>query len=494
MNTETEDPRFTADDIESRVINLEQERARRAQRRGAPIAANKEPLRLAECFRRTEFELAGESTLVRWARAWWAYDGVRYIEHDDEKLARDVFGFLDVVMTEQKDPETGSIRRERVTARQRGVHELIKALVRVVPILDGGAPQWVQMRATDPDALRVVPCQNGLLDLKERKVYPSTPRLFATQVLGAPWVPDAPEPVEWLKFLASVWGDDKESIRALQQIFGYLISPDTDFQKLFAIVGPKRSGKSTVGRILKALIGEDSVINPTLGSLERPFGLAPLVGKSVAIIGDARLGGRADQATVVERLLSISGEDPISIDRKNRDAINVRLRTRVVLLSNELPRLYDTSGALPSRFLILQTTKSFLGEEDFKLEQKLIAELPSILKWAVEGYHDLLENGRFVSPQASERAQADLEAISSPITVFLRDICVVAAGQQIEVTALYERWVDWCKSNGREAGNKQVFGRDLRTILPGIGEVQRTKTNLVGHQVRVRLYEGVGLA
>jgi putative DNA primase/helicase len=457
------------------------------QRLSAPLAANTEPMRLAEAFRRHCYELAGEPTLVRWARAWWTYDGVRFVEHDDEKLMRDVFGFLDVVVVERTNQETGETRRERVTARKRGVRELMDALLKVMPILDGGAPQWVYAQNNDPDALRLVPCKNGLLDLRERQVYPPTPRLFATQSLGAPWLLDAPEPVEWLRFLDSLWGDDRESIRALQQIFGYLISPDTAYQKLFAIVGPKRSGKSTIGRILKALVGEGSAINPTLGSLERPFGLAPLVGKSVAIIGDARLGGRADQATVVERLLSISGEDPISIDRKNRDAINVRLRTRVVLLSNELPRLYDTSGALASRFLILQTTKSYLGEEDHQLEGKLLAELPGILRWAVEGYHDLLESGRFVSPAASERAQADLEAISSPITVFLRDTCKTGPGLQIECATLYEKWASWCKENGREPGNAQVFGRDLRTAKPEIG--QSNKRLLDGK--RQRFYEGI---
>lgn len=456
----------------------------------APIASNTEPLRLAEAFRRHCFELGGEPTLVRWARAWWSYDGVRFVEHDDEKLTRDLFGFLDEVVVERTDQETGEKRRERVTARKRTVSEVQNALLRVMPILDGGAPQWTRHQEKDPIAEHLVPCRNGLLDLRERRVYPPTPRLFATQVLGAPWEPMAQAPTAWLAFLESIWGDDAESIRALQQMLGYLISSDTGFQKLFAIVGPKRSGKGTIGRVLKALVGEDSVVNPTLGSLERPFGMAPLVGKSVAVIGDARLGGRADQATVVERLLSISGEDPISIDRKNRDPINVRLRTRVVLLSNELPRLYDTSGALASRFLILQTKKSFLGEEDFGLEAKLMAELPGILRWAVDGYHDLMESGRFISPLASEQAQADLEAISSPMKVFIEDICAVGPGRQIECGDLYQRWAQWCEANGREPGNQQVFGRDLRTAKPEIEAVQRRSPDGKRH----RYYEGVSLA
>lgn len=465
----------------------------------APVATNAEPLRLVEAFRRTRYEIAGEATLVRWARSWWKYDGVRYVEHDDESLANDVFKFLDIVVVEKKDPEDGSVRRERVTATGRRVNELLKALGSVMPLVEGGAPQWTHQTAPplwtssdglEVNALRLVPCRNGLLDLRERKIHPATPRLFATQALGTTWEPDAPEATEWLKFLCSLWGDDKESVRALQQMFGYLLSSDTNYQKLFALIGPKRSGKSTIGRVLKALLGEDSVVNPTLGSLERPFGLAPLVGKTVAIVGDARLGGRADQAAVVERLLSISGEDPISIDRKNRDPINVRLRTRVVLISNELPRLYDTSGALASRFLILQTKKSYLGEEDFGLEQKLMAELPGILKWAVDGYHDLLEMGRFISPLASEQAQEDLEAIGSPIIVFLREACAVGAGRSIEVGALYDRWKTWCDTNGREPGNAQAFGRDLRTVFP---QIEVTRPRLLDGS-RHRVYEGVCLA
>ena len=52
---------------------------------------------------------------------------------------------------------------------------------------------------------------------------------------------------------------------------------------------------------------------------------------------------------VVERLLSISGEDTLTVDRKYREPWTGQLPTRIVILSNELPRLTDSSGALASR-------------------------------------------------------------------------------------------------------------------------------------------------
>src|SRR6185369_16875577 len=135
---------------------------------------------------------------------------------------------------------------------------------------------------------------------------------------------------------------------------------DTSQQKILMIVGPKRAGKGTIGRILTAVLGSANVAAPTLGGLANNFGVAPLLGKPVALISDARFSGRSsEQAIVVERLLSISGEDMLTIDRKNREPLTVKLPTRFTILTNELSRLTDASAALPSRLLVLQLTRSW---------------------------------------------------------------------------------------------------------------------------------------
>ena len=68
------------------------------------------------------------------------------------------------------------------------------------------------------------------------------------------------------------------------------------------LVGPKRSGKGTIARILTDLIGKANVAGPTLSGLGTNFGLAPLIGKPLAIIDDARLSGKADASVIAERL------------------------------------------------------------------------------------------------------------------------------------------------------------------------------------------------
>lgn len=302
--------------------------------------------------------------------------------------------------------------------------------------------------------------------------------------------PDAPCPENWLRFLASVWPDDPESIDTLQEIFGLLLTADTRHQKIFLIAGPKRGGKGTIARVLGKLLGTDSVCGPTLSSLQQNFGLQPLIGKSLALISDARLGSRAEQHIITERLLSVSGEDALSIPRKYQEDWTGQLTARFLILTNETPRLADSSGALASRFIVLKMTKSFLGREDIGLDRKLAAELPGILNWAIAGLYRLRQRGFFHQPASAQEALEELGDLGSPVSAFLRDACVVAPGATVSCQELYDAWRGWCAEQGREhPGTLQTFSRDVRAALPEV----RTSRPRAGAGGRYRVFSGLGL-
>src|SRR5262249_9078956 len=154
----------------------------------------------------------------------------------------------------------------------------------------------------------------------------------------------------------------------LQKWFGYLLTPDTRQQKILLLIGPPRSGKGTIARVLERMLGRDQVASPTLASLATNFGLWPLRGKSAALIKDPRAAGAApDRSISVERLLSISGEDELTVDRKYERPLTAKLPCRLVLLSNEPPNFREASGALASRFAPLRLKRSWLGREDINL-------------------------------------------------------------------------------------------------------------------------------
>jgi P4 family phage/plasmid primase-like protien len=346
-------------------------------------------------------------------------------------------------------------------------------------------PSWIDPSPDAPHPTEIVACRSVLLHLPTMRCLPPTPRFFTTSALDFDPDPKAPTPVAWNEFLHHLFDGDLESLDLLQEWFGYCLTGDTSQQKMLLIVGPKRSGKGTLARVLAKLIGTENVCGPTTSSLAGPFGLQSLIGKSLAIVSDARFSGD-NIATVVERLLCISGEDTLTVDRKNIASVTLKLPTRFMFLTNEFPKLSDASGALAGRFVVLRFTESFYGREDKGLTAKLLCELPGILNWAIEGWQRLHERGHFVVPTSVKSVIEEIEDLSSPVAAFVRDECVVDAGHRVWVGELYEAWKAWCDRDGRtQVSTKQSFGRDLAAAVCGV-----TRRRGAANQA---FYEGIDL-
>ena len=275
----------------------------------------------------------------------------------------------------------------------------------------------------------------------------------------------------------------------LQEIFGYIVSGASSLQKILMIIGPKRSGKGTLGRLLVELVGPANVCSPRLESLCRQFGLQPMIGKKLAYMSDVRLEGLAKQQTIAENLLRISGEDDVNVERKGKEDWFGRLAVRFLMLSNMVPRIADASGALSGRFTMLVLKNSFFGREDPNLTDKLLTELPGILLWALDGWARLQGQGQFTVPKSSADAVASLERLTSPILAFLHDECIVGEGEEVSVSDLFWSWKCWCEKENRNfPGTKETFCRDILAAVPHVTRVKKRDGN-----VRSRYYRGIGL-
>ena len=265
-----------------------------------------------------------------------------------------------------------------------------------------------------------------------------------------------------------------DAIATLQEWFGYLLTVDTSQQKMLLLVGPLRSGKGTIIRILTALLGAPNVCHPTLASLSENFGMWPLIGKTAAVINDARLSGQTKQALIVERLLSTSGEDSQTIDRKHQAPVTVRLSARMIIVTNEVPMLRDSSTALANRFICLQTETSFLGREDGSLEMKLLEELPGILNWAINGWHmtRLRPDRRFVQPESGQHLRRQMVESSSPVSAFVNECCELAPNASTPKADLFAAWQRWCRGRSNSAGAQEAFGRNLKAAFPAIRDTR----------------------
>jgi putative DNA primase/helicase len=450
-----------------------------------PILSASAPLDSARQLIARCHTTGGIRTLHHQNATFYTWAGSHYVETPPEEMRAALYRFLDGAKRLNDDGEMVAFDPTKSK-----VANVLEATAAEAQLGRGVRPPTWLDGADRPNPAEVIACANGLLHLPTRTLQGHTPNFFTLNALSFDYQPTPPEPEAWLAFLASLWPDDREAIATLQELFGLCLTGDTGFQKAFLIVGPKRSGKGTIARVLTELLGAANVCGPTLSSLGQNFGLAPLIGKRLAVVSDARLSGKADQHVIVERILAITGEDGLTIDRKFRDGWTGKLDVRFLILTNELPKLTDSSGALASRFIILTMTRSFFGKEDLALTSKLTAELPGILGWAIEGWKRLTARGYFVPPSSSADAQQGLEDLGSPIGAFLRDRCIVDPGLATRCDELYAAWCAWCREHGRDhPGTTQTFGRDLNAAVPGLSVSQPRAAD----GSRTRYYNGVTL-
>jgi putative DNA primase/helicase len=224
-------------------------------------------------------------TIRYWCGCWWTWRTTHWAEAQPHAVRTLLYRFTEDAkywkVREGKLPELTSWSPDR-----RKIGDLLEALSSLVILPDDfEQPCWIDGRQTGP----IVATSNGLLDVASRKLHKHTPLYFGQVSVPFPYDPNAPEPTKWLDFLDALWPNEVDAIEVLGEWFGYVISGRLDLHKIMLMVGPTRGGKGVIARILGALIGKRNVCGPTLNSLGGEFGLAPLLGKSLAVISDARL-------------------------------------------------------------------------------------------------------------------------------------------------------------------------------------------------------------
>ena len=439
----------------------------------------RDPMAIARRFVADKFTVDGHPALRRYREEFFKFMGSCYGAVDNDTVRADLWSYLERAIREGTHaplrPHKGLVD---------GVFDAVKGVCNLPASVQ--IPAWLGAAQAPYPAMDFLAVQNGLLHLPSGELHPPSPLYFGLGASDVTYDANAPEPTEWFKFLNDVFGVDTASIQLLQDMLGYGLGSDTSQQKIMLFIGPPRAGKGTIGAVLTALVGHTNVCAPTMVSLSQNFGLSSLIGKSVALIGDARIGGRADQAAIAERLLSISGGDTQTVDRKFKEPWTGRLPTRFFIMSNELPRLADHSGALANRFVVLMLTRSFLGAEDLGLQTRLSQEYPGILNWALKGHRRLSKQGRFVQAESGLEAVRDLVELASPLKTFLAEKCVMEG--QVIMDDLYQAYRPWCDDNGHEPGSKNTFARNLMAAVPGLKKSQQRVDGLPR-----RFYLGISL-
>lgn len=427
-------------------------------------------------------------SLVHYADDFYIYVGTHYEIIEESTIRSKVYNFLDKC---KKTGKQGSLAPFNPNpASVSGTIDAIKSIVHLANHPNTKPPIWLDEYAkTKPAASKLISVENGIFHLEDSILLPHSLGFFTQNSLPFAFDQSATCPT-WDAFLQSVWQDDQESIDTLQEMFGYILSGDTRQQKFFNIIGPRRSGKGTINKVLVDLLGQHNTVAPELGELCDTFGLQPWLGKLLASFTDARAPER-NRSAVVSQLLRIVGGDTITVNRKNKEAWNGYLPTRLVIYSNEVLQLTENSNALTGRMIVLKMSRSFFNKEDTELSVKLRAELGGIFNWAMAGLKRRIARGGHFTQPASGKEYLELMAeLGNPLAVFADaalDFEPTATVRKEDVFACYKHWA---LKKSMAPGTEQAF---KRRFLAATQEQFVKSEEIRQNGERVSVYLGVSL-
>jgi putative DNA primase/helicase len=237
-------------------------------------------------------------------------------------------------------------------------------------------------------------CTNGTLDLRTGTLHAHNRKHLCTKLVPVDYDPAATCPL-WDKFLNRIMGNNAVTTEFLQRLIGYSLTGSIEEQVMFIAYGLDQNGKTTLFEIICTLFGDYArTADASLLLLKRGDGprydVARLEGARLVLTSEITASGQLDEALV--KLMT--GGDKITARRLYCEEEEYYSTYKIVLRTNHMPRISGVDHAIWRRLKPIPFNETIPEkEQDKKLGQKLLAELPGILAWAVRGCLDWQKNG-----------------------------------------------------------------------------------------------------
>ena len=222
------------------------------------------PLKVVQAFVKALYtHVTGLALMLHWRGAFFAWRGTHWSECEDAAIRTEIYKFTEHAWYVNDKAESLPWAPNR-----HKVGDCVDALKAATHLKEGAGPStWLESVGGVPPDRELVAVHNGLLHVNTRQLYDHDPRFFNQVSVPFDYNADAGAPTKWIAFLNELWPDDLQSIDALQEFFGYVVSGRTDLHKILLLIGPSRAGKGVVARVLGALVGRGNHVGPTLSSL-----------------------------------------------------------------------------------------------------------------------------------------------------------------------------------------------------------------------------------
>jgi putative DNA primase/helicase len=397
-------------------------------------------------------------------RAWYIWNEHRWLEDRDGEMRRAMLAVIRNLLVAAAHCDDLETRERLVEWEQRCESNHIQVASLACAQNLAGVPIDLAEFDKDPWTLNL---KNGVLNLKTLELKEHRREDMLLKMVPHDYEPKATCPL-WLKFLGEIFPDkNAETIPFLQRAVGYSLTGWTEEHCLFLLHGTGRNGKSVFIRTLQHLLGEYAMqCDWQSFSIRKHSGLE--IREDIARLRGARFVAATESAQNVrlaENLIkSVTGGDRITARHLYQGSFEFQPAFKLWLATNYKPRIVGDDEGIWSRIRLVPFTVTIPeGSRDMKLTEKLQAEAPGILNWAIEGLRMYLTDGLPV-PGTVRMATSGYRQDSDQVNRFLDETCIADFRAQILKSVLYERYKNWAEGNGESyVMSKKDFDQSLES-------------------------------
>lgn len=321
----------------------------------------------------------------------------------------------------------------------------------------------------------LVPVNNGIFDVLNKKMLPFSPDCVFTSKIHTDLDPNAKNPVIPIPEDGSNWDVDSwfdslgkpEFINSVKEVIQAACLPLAPRNKMCLFYSQTgNNGKGTICKLIRNLLGENTVASIPLKQFSEKFGLSNLP-SAVAVIADENDVSSFSKG-LSELKAAITG-DPIKVEQKYQNPYKYTFNGLILQCVNALPKVADKTNSFHRRLHIIPFENCFTGVEKRYIKEHLIHRkdvLEYILKMVLI---DMDYRDKFTETADTQNALNLYITLSNSVVAFLQEILPKCKWDLLPATDfLYEAYKNWYKQN---IPSGKVIGRN--EFLDGVRDFIR---------------------
>lgn len=358
-----------------------------------------------------------------------------------------------------------------------------------------------------PDLL---PCKNGIVDLRTGELRPHHPRYLNTKLVDVAYKP-SPTSTTWRDFMSDVFNKNQRILDYMQLLLGYFITGDTSQSVFTVFTSGGGSGKSVMVNALRetlgpyyAVLNKDVIMDgksPSRGAADP--NMSALERKRLAITEETASLAKLDESVVKY----LTGDSYVTCRNLYEKPRTFKLIAKVAICTNHAPAFDGSDFAMLRRILYILFPNVYLSADrfdasnpahrladvDLNAKLKTPAVKAEILHWLVQGAVKFFaakeQNGLVLhdKPEEFENALNTYIAENSPVKTWVEESCTIDKDDP----DLFEITSDLFELYRSETGDRSItlnaFSRALKKL--GFNRVGSNKRYIaeVQHRVTVGL-------